>query len=317
MDRVELVRSRLEPFLEAYQRAGIRPTLVFADWELDGPLEINGAQHHARRCVRCRGQIPGIEDFRVFRDTIRRLRCQLTSRCFSEPILRRFPDALVGNYGVYRHDGYRYWYDWFERHEAGQPGIWEQNAFYREWYQEFPLTGYTMGMPVVYTRARIHSWFDFEDPDYRWFYGMMKCVNNAGQHRGSGAPNLSFVHWHTTDSQNETEAPQMSTRAYQELLRHMMLRGTNGLFIWCRPEETEEEIRLVHQVYREIQRFSDWVDRGSPVIFSNSSFSAARLEDTYLVRRAPFPESDTRVPPELSSVIESALPHQEWHVIQA
>ena len=103
----------------------------------------------------------------------------LTDPSYSGQILTlTYP--LVGNYGVYPHDGHRYWYDYFEEFVDGVPYEQEGGAKYRQWFDEFPLTGYTSAMPVVYTWDKIWRWYDFDQVDYRWFYNMLKVCSNAG-----------------------------------------------------------------------------------------------------------------------------------------
>ena len=82
--------------------------------------------------------------FPKFQKRMREMRAYLQSYSYSEPVLTQFPDALVGNYAVYPNDGYRYWYDYFEYYADGQPFKEEQNAKYRKWYNDFPLTGFTL-----------------------------------------------------------------------------------------------------------------------------------------------------------------------------
>jgi hypothetical protein len=51
------IRRRVEFFVEAYRKAGLPADFVWADWEIDGPLEFNRAHAAALRCRRCRENI--------------------------------------------------------------------------------------------------------------------------------------------------------------------------------------------------------------------------------------------------------------------
>ena len=42
--------------------------------EIDGPLEWNGAREHAKRCVRCRENVPDPDDFDSYQTALRSLR---------------------------------------------------------------------------------------------------------------------------------------------------------------------------------------------------------------------------------------------------
>ena len=121
--RKEEIRQRVDDFARAYERAGISPDFVWADWEIDGPIEFNRAHEASLRCRRCRSRIPQIGNFLAFQKTLRELRSDLQRYMFSEPLRSRFPRVLVGNYAVHPHDGFRYWYDFFEEYAAGQPFI--------------------------------------------------------------------------------------------------------------------------------------------------------------------------------------------------
>ena len=52
--RIPVIRERVESFLKAYKAAGVDIDFIFADWEIDGPIEWNGAWESSKRCRRCR-----------------------------------------------------------------------------------------------------------------------------------------------------------------------------------------------------------------------------------------------------------------------
>ena len=149
--RYPVMKERVESFLRAYQKKGIAIDFIFADWEIDGPIEWNDAWASSKRCRTCKSKIPRIDDFREFQSRLREIRSEMQRVAFGDNVTAFFPEALVGNYGVYPHDGHRYWYDYFERFARGVPYRKDQKARYREWFPEFELTGYTFAMPVVYT----------------------------------------------------------------------------------------------------------------------------------------------------------------------
>ncbi|HCZ01885.1 MAG TPA: hypothetical protein DHV39_00525, partial [Verrucomicrobiales bacterium] len=196
--RIPVITDRITRFVDAYHAAGLEIDFIFADWEIDGPMEWNNAWEHSLRCTRCRENLPPNSDFRVFQTTLRRLRSQFQKRMFSNPVLKRFPNALVGNYGVNPHGGSRYWYDYFEKLPDAAPTQREHQTSYREWAPEFERSGYTMSMPVVYTWYSIFKSYPFDISDYRWFYNMLKVASNAGAHTPAAIPSVPFVHWHTT-----------------------------------------------------------------------------------------------------------------------
>ncbi|MBI3467372.1 MAG: hypothetical protein HY000_30555 [Planctomycetes bacterium] len=293
--RYGTVTDQIEGFVSAYQRAGVPLDFVFGDWEIDGPLEINRAWESAKRCAVCRASIAKIDDFREFQKAVRLQRAEATRTCYVKPILARYPNTWVGNYGVYPHDGYRYWFDYFEEFVDYHPYRREQRARYREWFQEFPWTGYTCAMPVVYPWARVYGWYDFANPDYRWFYNTLLVASNAPKHVDPRVPIVPFVHWHTIFDPDPPDAslPQMSEQAYRELLWHMLLRGSDTFFLWCLDSQAAAEIALVHQVWSEALEYADWLEDGEPITFDVPSneqpiVSGLRRGSHVLVRRTDF-----------------------------
>jgi hypothetical protein len=296
------IRQQVEYFAQAYKNAGIDVGFVFADWEIDGPLEYNRAWESAKKCQICCEHIKKIDQFPAFQKAIRTLRSELQRDVYAKPILSLFPHALVGNYAVNPHDGYRYWYDYFEYYVDGQPCKIDQNARYRKWYPEFPLTGYTYAMPVVYTWYPIWSWYDFEDSDYRWFYALLLEASSVGKSTPAKTPIITFVHWHTTSPPEKPDpaVKQLSAERYRELLWHMLLRGTDTFFLWCPRNESQEETKLLHEVYAAAQQYGDFLEKGTPISFDvpkkpGTVVSGLRLGNKVLVRRTDFTKDDAPV----------------------
>lgn len=302
--RLAEMRQRIEDPVKAYKEAGLDIHFIFADWEIDGPIEWNGAWDHSKRCSRCRQHIPNIDDFSAFQTALRRKRSQLQKEMLARPVLEHFPNALVGNYGVYPDDGYRYWYDYFEEFvEDGIPHKTEGKASYRRWFPEFPLTGYTFAMPVVYTWDYIFTWYDFAELDYRWFYNMLVVGSNVGQSTPDKMPIVPFVHWHTIALQTaaQTKIEQFGEKNYQELLWHLLLRGHDTFFMWSPQQEGLKESQLVHQVYAASHAYQEFLAAGQPVTFAvppqpGPVISALKLDSRLLVRRTDFDQRQTPVP---------------------
>ncbi len=296
--RKDPIREQVAWFVQKYQDADVKVDFIFTDWEIDGPIEFNRAQEASKRCTRCRAQFQDINNFLEFQKSLREIRSELQRYAYAQPVLAAFPKSLVGNYAVYPNDGFRYWYDYFETYVDGQPCIADQKAKYRHWANEFAGTGYTFAMPVVYTWYPTYDWYDFANSDYRWFYNMLLVASGAGQHTPADVPIISFVHWHTTAPPNNPDprVKQMSQSAYQELLWHMLLRGTDTFFLWCPTDEDAEECRLVHEVYAAAQQYGEFLEKGVPVTFQvpkrpGPVLSALRLGDRLLVRRTDFGDS--------------------------
>ena len=296
--RKEEIRKRVEQFAERYKKEGLSVDFIFTDWEIDGPLEVNRSFEASKKCQTCCRYMGEEFNFPEFQKRMREMRSYLQSYSYSEPVLTLFPDALVGNYAVYPGDGYRYWYDYFEYYADGQPFKEEQHAKYRKWYNDFPLTGFTFAMPVIYPWSGIYKWYDFENSDYRWFYNMLLNASDAGKSTPRSIPLISFVHWHTIfeGSGADSTVMQLSSDCYQELLWHMILRGSDAFFLWCMENEYPEEVRLLHEVYSEAQQFGKFLDRGIPINFDlpekpGTVISGLALGDSLLIRRTDFDQN--------------------------
>ena len=73
----------------------------------------------------------------------------------------------------------------------------------------------------------------------------------------------------------------------------MLLRGSDGLFLWCMEDEYPEEVRLLHEVYADAQQYGKFLDHGIPVTFDlpdkpGTVISGLALEDSVLIRRTDF-----------------------------
>ena len=300
--RRDAIRNQLQPFVNKYKQENLPVDFIFADWEIDGPIEWNNAWKASKRCRRCRENVPDIDNFLAFQKSLRELRSELQRDVYAETILEVFPNALVGNYAVYPHNGYRYWYDYFEYYVQGQPALTDQRARYRHWYNEFPLTGYTFAMPVVYTWYPIFNWYDIEDADWRWFYNMLLVASNAGEHTPSTVPVITFVHWQITAPPKDADpnVKQFSKEKYQELLWHMLLRGHDTFFAWTGGGSRDEEIRLAHTVWAAAQEFGELLEKGTPVTFEVPNkpgpvVSGLRLGERVLIRRTDFTDTNDPV----------------------
>jgi hypothetical protein len=293
--RKQEIKDQFKPFLEAYKQAGLDIDFMYVDWEIDGPLEWNGAWEHSKRCTVCREHIPDIDDFASFQRALREIRSDLQRECYSEIVRSYFPDVLVGNYSVNPHNGWRYWYDYYEKLPEGAPYKLDQLEKYRPWADEFDACGYTFANPVCYTWYDTWSWYpDFSSDDYRWFYNLLKVGTNACKSTAQSVPVIPWVHWHTTAQPADTPpVPQMSEWAHKEFLWHLFLRGADSLMMWCTASETVKEVQMMNEVLGETLAYREFLDGGEPVIFHvpgrpGAVVSGLKLGNRLLVRRTDF-----------------------------
>lgn len=293
--RKQEIHDRVDYYIKKYKDEGLSVGFIFTDWEIDGPLEVNRAYEASKKCMRCCQYLGKDFAYVTFQKTMREMRSYLQYYSYTEPVLSGFPGALVGNYAVYPNDGYRYWYDYFEYYVDGQPYKADQRAKYRQWYNDFPATGYTYAMPVVYTWSPTFTWYDFDNTDYRWFYNMLLVASNAGKSTPINIPIISFVHWNTIFATGSPDPAikQMSSDSYQELLWHMLLRGTDTFFMWSEEKEFPAEVKLLQEVYAAAQQYGNFLEHGIPITFDvpekpGTVISGLILGNQVLVRRTDF-----------------------------
>ncbi len=309
--RYPAMREQIDYYLRAYKEKDIPVDFVFADWEIDGPIEWNEGWSSAKRCVRCCNRIAKIDDFPTFQKAYRDVRSEIQRECYAGPVLKHFPKALVGNYGVYPHNGWRYWYDHFEKPPPkGVPVQTDQRAIYRPWPQEFEACGYTFAMPVVYTRRDIWGWYDWKNGDFRWFYNLLLQVSSVGKNTSAKTPIISFVNFTSCSKPRSSSDPikPMSEKAYTELLWHMLLRGHDAFFLWCPSADITRELRPLHKVFSASLEYREFLDKGVPVTFGipkrpGPVVSGLRLGKRVLVRRSDFTSAQKPVPLRVGKIL--------------
>lgn len=295
-ERAEAIRGQWQDLVNAYSEVGLTLDWVSMDWYSDGPVEWNESWEASKRCVVCRESIPGIEHFGTFQQALRTLRGELQRECAVEVVQAQFPDVLIGNWAVAPHDGWRYWFDFYETIPEGVQIRTEQLAEYRPWADEFSHTGYTYANPTCYPWDDMYAWYPEFDTDFRWFYMLMKAGTNAARNMPAGLPMITWVKWRPTPVRGEKEpAPAMSLEVYREFLAHQLLRGGDGFMMWCRAEEAVDEVAAIAPVLDEALRWREFLEEGEPVLFEvprrpTKVVSALRLGDRLLVRRTDFEE---------------------------
>jgi hypothetical protein len=212
----------------------------------------------------------------------------------------------VGNYGVYPNDGFRYWYDFFERVPPPPAGVEMKalgRAMFRPWFKdEFALSGYTYAMPVVFPRYGTFDWYDDADPDARWFRGLLTNADNAAANTAAKTPIIAWLRYALTDAPKNADGhvKPMTEPAYQELVWHLLLRRYNGFVLFCDDGDVTREVKLVQEVYAAAQEFGEFLDKGEPVVLTAPEasvpvVSALRLGDRVLVRRTDLTDGNAPV----------------------
>ncbi|MCM8818413.1 MAG: hypothetical protein NC915_02915 [Candidatus Omnitrophica bacterium] len=295
--RYNVIKERLEKFLKAYKDEGIDIKYWAVDWEIDGPIEWNSAWENSKKCIICRKNIKNIENFDEFQKVIRKKRADLQREVFVDTIKKYFPNCLIGNYAVNPHDGYRYWWDYFEKEVEGATYQRKHNALHRKWFDEFKYSGYTMAMPVIYTWYKFFNDYTFEEREYRWFYPLLREGTSVGKNTSQNIPIISFVHWQTVLKPKEllSDFVPLSREKYKELLWHLLFRGFDTFCLWSPLNEMAEEIKVLHEVYTESFKYNDFILNGKPVLWDvpeepDTVISGLKLKNKLLIIRSDFRE---------------------------
>lgn len=286
------IQKQLSFFCEGFKKKGIDIDFVWTDWEVDGPIEWNGSWDAAKKCVVCQKNIKDLNNFKTFQKVYRKERSRYERECYAKIVRSYFPDILVGNYAVYPNDGWRYWYDWFEKvpDNLNQYGMKLEHKFpVRPWVDEFNPSNYTMAMPVVYAWRPIYDYYNWKNTDYRWFYSLLRVASNAGKHTPGDVPLIPFVNRASLAKGVEL----LSEEKYTELLWHMLLRGHDSFFVFCGYNNIETELAPVHKVWSESLKVQEFISHGKPMLFDipeepGTVISALKHGKQLLVRRTDF-----------------------------
>ncbi|MCX7704985.1 MAG: hypothetical protein N2115_01840 [bacterium] len=307
--RYRVIAERIENFLKAYKKEGIDIKYWAVDWEVDGPIEWNNAWENSKKCMVCRKNIKNIDDFYEFQKAVRGKRAELQKEVFVKTVSKYYPECLIGNYAVNPHDGYRYWWDYFEKETKGAIYQKKQDALHRKWFDEFRYSGYTMAMPVIYTWYRFFQDYNFEPKEYRWFYPLMKEATSVGKNTSSNIPVITFVHWQTVSKPKNVPADfvPLSRGKYKELLWHLLLRGHDAFCLWSPINEMAEEIKVVHEVYAESLKYNDFILKGKPVFWDVPEEPDTIISGMKLNEKLLFIRSDFKEPRELKIKVDGRI----------
>jgi hypothetical protein len=295
--RYDAMKAKLEPFLKKYKESGVPLDFWTADFEFDGPDEWNTSWEKSKKCTVCAAKIKNLDtDFKAFQNAVRTVRTEMQNEVFSKTIRSYFPAARFGVYGMNPNDGFRYWWDFFEKKDeiAGVDYKKDNGAVYRPWAKEFDASGYSMAMPVIYS---LYNPYTFKNGEYGWFYNMLLEYSAAAKNTPPGVAMVPFLHWSVTAPNGQTP---LSEEKYQELLWHLLLRRCDGFCMWCQPELMAKNIVPLQKVYAESQSFADFLEKGKPITFEVPSqpgtvVSGLRLDKKVLIRRTDFEPNPSSV----------------------
>ncbi len=298
LDGWQLAAQRLRDVLGQFRDAGVRVDAVWFDYEnapANVPYEAVKASREAGREVPA-AALRNAEAFDRYR---RQLWTQLLSSYVAAPVREFYPAASVTN-----------WMAVLSTPESPVAG-WNNKPL--------PPTGLSLlsaSNPVAYgVDAAFLALWDKELPaeradiDRAYLHLLLRQVSADRANRERLAPHLDGFVWVARDLRNmpERNAPAMSRAAYREALRHLWLRGIDGMQVYngFRPGQTAvalAEVQDVATVFDELLRHRDFLDQGEvmnlkvpPPQGEGALWSGLRLADHALVRAVALGGADVTV----------------------
>ena len=255
--------ERVRGIMGAFADAGVTVDAVWADWEGDPYVGSAAGDRYeqASHCTRCRAELPAeiIGDEKSFLDYCWRLYSQLWGACLALPVLERFPRCAVTNWMILYSTPERTVRHWTDRvlvpnippaFTATNPVAYGNDKFFRAaWREEFTL--------------------DREHVDQLYMHLLLRMVSDDAENRRHFGPHVKSFPWvdRWCPDVDDPQIPMMSRPAYREALRHMWLRGVDGMQIFQprRPgygDIVRAEVEDAVAVYDEMLAYREFLDRG-------------------------------------------------------
>ena len=278
--------------MRAFKDAGVTVDGAWMDWE--GEPYVGSAAgdryEQASHCIRCRAELPPdvIGDEDNYLDYCWRLSNELNGAYLALPVLQVFPQCAVTNWMCVYTTPERTVQHWTDRYLV--PNI---------------PHGFTATNPVAYGNDKFFeaAWrdefaLDRAHVDQFYMHLMLRIVSDDAENRRHYGPLVKSFPWvaRFCPDSNDPKIPMMTREAYRESLRHMWLRGVDGMQIF-QPrragyfEIVKSEVYDVVAVYDEMLEYRDFLDRGELMCTDVPGkqddgilWSGSRLEDRAVVR---------------------------------
>jgi hypothetical protein len=283
----EVAAQRLREILREFREAGVRVDAVWFDYEnapANVPYEAAKASKEAGKEIPAAALV-NAEAFDRYR---RQLWIQLLSTYIAAPVREIYPSASVTN-----------WMAVLSSPEIPVIG-WNNKPL--------PPAGPTLlsaSNPVAYgvDAGFLALWdkdvpADRRDIDRAYLHLLLRQVSADAANRRRLAPQIDAFAWVARDHKTLTDrtAPSMSRAAYREALRHLWLRGVDGMQIYNGLRTGHSAIALAEvqdaaTVYDELLKHRDFLEQGEvmnletpPPSHDGALWSGLRLGDQALVR---------------------------------
>jgi hypothetical protein len=294
----ELAAQRLREILREFRDAGVRVDAVWFDYEnapANVPFEAAKASREAGKEIPA-AAVANAEAFDRYR---RQLWVQLLSTYIAAPVREIYPAASVAN-----------WMALLSSPELPVLG-WNNKPL--------PPTGPTLlsaSNPVAYgvDSAFLALWdkevpTDRREIDRAYLNLLLRQVSADAANRRRVAPQIDSIVWVARDHRTLTDraAPSMSRAAYREALRHLWLRGADGMQVYNGLRTGHSAVALAEvqdaaTVFDELLKHRDFLDQGEvmnletpPPLHDGALWSGLRLGDHAVVRAVSLSGGDSTV----------------------
>jgi hypothetical protein len=251
--------------LKAFKDAGVMVDAAWLDWENEPIWGVNEWEQ-SKNCSRCRELFPpkALNDYPAYRAFILRFRQQLFSTYLCAPILEAYPKCSVTNWAVVYSTPERpathYWGRFlFPPMDGGlftatNPVAYGNDIYYtlhwKTFFKEQPLT--QDGMDRLYTHI------------------MLSQMSDDAANMAKLAPEKISIPWvcRYCPDMEDAKIPVLDRVRYQELLRHIWLRGADSLQVFnaYRPNALHyrlEEVQDAVASYDEMLRYRKFLEDGA------------------------------------------------------
>jgi hypothetical protein len=258
--------ARIRDLIRPFKDAGIELSGVWFDDEAL-PHPWNGVYEAQKRSPDCGRQYPpgAIAEWLAFQGYVFGLRTDLQSAVMADPVHAIFPGARVGNY-----------------HEAASSAAVPFVDGGGNSYPPRSLGRLDALMPSAYANTlHLARHARAERPtqeaaDRLYFFLLLRTVSTANANKPSGKVSVPFVSRFVRDAPSPAVRFGMSQRAYRELIRHVLLRGADGLYLFnlgypgspVTSAESFESVEDARAVYDELLAHREFLDRGHPMTYA-------------------------------------------------
>jgi hypothetical protein len=258
--------ARVRELVQPFKDAGIEVSGVWFDDEAL-PHPWNGIYEAQRGSADCRRRYPpgALADWTAFQRYVYELRMALQGAVMADPVHATFPRALVGNY-------------YEAASSAAVPFVDEGGNV----YPPRSLGRLDVLMPSAYAntlhlrRSSAQQRPTQEWADRTYFFLLLRTVSTANANKPRGKVSVPYVSRFVRDNPDPAIRFGMSQGTYRELIRHLLLRGSDGLYLFnlgypgspVTPAESFESVEDARAVYDELLDHREFLEQGRPMTYA-------------------------------------------------